>query len=122
MANPIIKIKRGSTTPATLSAGELAVDLTNLNLFVGKADGSVLTVGGSGTFATKAYTDNAVATLGSSGGAALTQEIADRQAADTTLQNNIDTAPLVIIASPASASIKVPPCACLLPPIKPPLA
>ncbi len=91
MANPIIKIKRGSTTPATLSAGELAVDLTNLNLFVGKADGSVLTVGGSGTFATKAYTDNAVATLGSSGGAALTQEIADRQAADTTLQNNIDT-------------------------------
>ena len=91
MANPIIKIKRGSITPATLSVGELAVDLTNLNLFVGKADGSVLTVGGEGTFATKAYTDNAVSTLGSSGGAALAQEISDRQAADTTLQNNIDT-------------------------------
>ena len=60
MANPIIKIKRGSTTPANLSAGELAIDLTNLNLFVGKADGSVLTVGGEGTFATKAYADAAV--------------------------------------------------------------
>ena len=93
MANPIIKIKRGSTTPANgaLAAGELAIDLTNLNLFVGKADGSALAVGGSGTFATKAYTDAAVSALGSSGGAALTQEIADRQAADTTLQNNIDT-------------------------------
>ena len=93
MANPIIKIKRGSTTPANgaLAAGELAIDLTNLNLFVGKADGSALAVGGSGTFATKAYTDAAVSGLGSSGGAALTQEIADRQAADTTLQNNIDT-------------------------------
>lgn len=93
MANPIIKIKRGSTTPANgaLAAGELAIDLTNLNLFVGKVDGTALAVGGEGTFATKAYTDAAVSALGSSGGAALTQEISDRQAADTTLQNNIDT-------------------------------
>ncbi len=91
MANPIIRIKRGSSTPVSLSSGELAIDLTNLNLFVGKADGTALAVGGSGTFATKAYTDAAVSALGSSGGAALTQEIADRQAADTTLQNNIDT-------------------------------
>lgn len=91
MANPIIKIKRGSTTPATLSAGELAVDLTNLNLFVGKADGSVLTVGGEGTFATKAYADAAVSAANSSLTDAIEAEETARIAADTTLQNNIDT-------------------------------
>lgn len=91
MANPIIKIKRGSTTPANLSAGELAIDLTNLNLFVGKADGSVLTVGGEGTFATKAYADSAVSSANTSLTAAIADEEAARIAADTTLQNNIDT-------------------------------
>ena len=91
MANPIIKIKRGSTTPANLSAGELAIDLTNLNLFVGKADGSVLTVGGEGTFATKAYADAAVSTANSSLTDAIEAEETARIAADTTLQNNIDT-------------------------------
>jgi len=60
MANPIIKIKRGSTTPASLSAGELAIDLTNETLFVGKNDNTPLAIGGSGTFATKTYVDNAV--------------------------------------------------------------
>lgn len=67
MANPIIRIKRGSTTPANgvLSAGELAVDLTNKNLFVGQADGTPLTIGGEGTFATKTYVDTAVSGLGS---------------------------------------------------------
>ena len=91
MANPIIKIKRGSTTPASLSAGELAIDLTNLNLFVGKADGSVLTVGGEGTFATKAYADAAVSSANSSLTDAIEAEESARIAADTTLQNNIDT-------------------------------
>lgn len=62
MANPILRIKRGSSTPVSLSSGELAVDLLNKNLFVGKADGTVLAIAGEGTFATKAYTDSAVAT------------------------------------------------------------
>ena len=61
MANPIIKIKRGTTTPVSLSTGELAVDLQNKNLFVGDASGLPLAIGGEGTFATKAYADAAVA-------------------------------------------------------------
>ena len=66
MANPIIRIKRGSSTPANgvLSAGELAVDLTNKNLFVGLADGSALPIGGEGTFATKDYVTNVTGSLG----------------------------------------------------------
>jgi hypothetical protein len=66
MANPIIRIKRGSSTPANgvLSAGELAVDLTNKNLFVGQADGSALPIGGEGTFATKDYVTNVTGSLG----------------------------------------------------------
>jgi len=91
MANPIIKIKRGSTTPASLSAGELAIDLTNLNLFVGKADGSVLTVGGEGTFATKAYADSVVSTANTSLSAAITAEETARIAADTALDGKITT-------------------------------
>jgi hypothetical protein len=93
MANPIIKIKRGSTTPANgaLAAGELAIDLTNLNLFVGKSDGTALAVGGSGTFATKAYADAAVSAANSSLTDAIEAEETARIAADTTLQNNIDT-------------------------------
>lgn len=59
--NPIIKIKRGTTTPVSLSTGELAVDLQNKNLFVGDASGLPLAIGGEGTFATKAYADAAVA-------------------------------------------------------------
>jgi len=90
MANPIIKIKRGTTTPLSLSTGELAVDLQNQNLFVGNASGVPITIGGSGTFATKAYADAAVAALGSSGGAALTQEIADRTAADAVITGNLN--------------------------------
>ena len=91
MANPIIKIKRGSTTPANLSAGELAIDLTNLNLFVGKTDGSVLTVGGEGTFATKSYADSAVSTANTSLSAAIAAEESARIAADNTLDGKITT-------------------------------
>lgn len=91
MANPIIKIKRGSTTPASLSAGELAIDLTNLNLFVGKADGSVLTVGGEGTFATKAYADSIVSSANSTLTQAIADEEAARIAADNTLTTNLSS-------------------------------
>lgn len=91
MANPIIKIKRGSTTPASLVAGELAIDLTNKNLFVGKADGSVLAIGGEGTFATKAYADSVVSTANSSLTSAIAAEETARIAADTALDGKITT-------------------------------
>jgi hypothetical protein len=91
MANPIIRIKRGSSTPASLSSGELAIDLTNLNLFVGKADGSALAVGGSGTFATKTYADNAVSNANTTLSAAIAAEEAARIAADNTLTSDLAT-------------------------------
>jgi hypothetical protein len=59
MANPIIKIKRGSGAPITLQTGELAMDLQNKSLFVGTAEG-VLAVGGEHVFAKKTYVDSAV--------------------------------------------------------------
>lgn len=140
MANPIIKIKRGVGTPASLSAGELAIDITNKNLFVGDNSSAPFVIGGEGTFATKVYADSAVSTSNTtlqaaidaekaridaildaseadkdsfaeivalinsidtendsafaayvlSNDAALAQEVADRTAADTTLQTNID--------------------------------
>ena len=57
MANPIIKIKRGATAPTTLNQGELAVDLTNKNLYVGDLSGAPLAIGGEGTFAKKNASD-----------------------------------------------------------------
>ena len=92
MANPIIRIKRGTTTPANgvLSSGELAVDLTNLNLFVGQADGSALAVGGSGTFATKSYADSAVSSANTTLSAAITAEETARIAADGVLTTNLN--------------------------------
>lgn len=92
MANPIIRIKRGTTTPANgvLSSGELAVDLTNLNLFVGQADGSALAVGGSGTFATKAYADGIVSSANSTLSQAISDEETARIAADSTLTTNLN--------------------------------
>lgn len=49
MANnpPIVKIKRGSGAPASLNTGELAIDLTNKDLYVGDANGVPFTVGGA---------------------------------------------------------------------------
>jgi hypothetical protein len=91
MANPIIRIKRGSSAPASLSSGELAIDLTNKNLFVGKADGSVLVVGGEGTFATKAYADAAVSTANTALTAAIAAEEAARIAADSALTSDLAT-------------------------------
>jgi hypothetical protein len=89
MANPILRIKRGSSTPASLSSGELAIDLANLNLFVGKADGTPLAIGGSGTFATKAYADAAVSTANTALTAAIAAEEAARIAADDTLTDDL---------------------------------
>jgi hypothetical protein len=78
MANPILKIKRGSGAPISLQTGELAMDLQNSSLFVGTANGPVA-IGGSHTFATKTFVNDAV------------QAEADlRSAADTTLTNNLN--------------------------------
>jgi len=78
MANPIIKIKRGSGAPVSLQAGELAIDTLNKSLFVGTAEG-VLAIGGEHVFAKKTYVDSAVST-----------EQSAREAADTTLTNNLN--------------------------------
>jgi len=104
MANPIIKIKRGVGTPASLSAGELAIDITNKNLFVGDNSSVPFVIGGEGTFATKTYADGVVATANTTLQAAIDAEkaridaILDAADADkdtfaeiVTLINSIDT-------------------------------
>ncbi len=78
MANPILKIKRGSGAPISLQTGELAMDLQNSSLFVGTANGPVA-IGGSHTFATKTFVNDAV------------EAEADlRSAADSTLTTNLN--------------------------------
>ena len=62
MANPVIKIKRGTGVPSSLAAGELAIDITNSNLYIGDNAEAPFAIGGSGTFATKTYADTAVTT------------------------------------------------------------
>ena len=79
MPNPILKIKRGSGAPTSLSTGELAIDTLNKSLFVGTADGP-LVIGGEHIFAKKAYADAAVAA-----------EAALRSASDATLTSNLAT-------------------------------
>jgi chromosome segregation ATPase len=78
MANPIIKIKRGSGAPVSLQTGELAIDTLNKSLFVGTAEG-VLAIGGEHVFAKKTYVDSAVSS-----------EQSAREAADTTLTTNLN--------------------------------
>jgi hypothetical protein len=78
MANPILKIKRGSGAPVSLQQGELAMDLLNKSLFIGTAEG-VLAIGGEHVFAKKTYVDSAVSS-----------EQSAREAADTTLTNNLN--------------------------------
>jgi hypothetical protein len=78
MANPIIKIKRGSGTPVSLQVGEVAFDTTNKSFFIGTAEG-VLPIGGEHTFAKKTFVSDAV------------QAEADlRSAADSTLTTNLN--------------------------------
>ena len=79
MANPIIRIKRGSGAPISLQTGELAMDLQNSSLFVGTANGPIA-IGGSHTFATKTYVDTAVSA-----------EETARIAADNTISGNLAT-------------------------------
>jgi len=79
MANPILKIKRGSGAPVSLQTGELAMDLLNKSLFIGTAEG-VLEIGGEHVFAKKTYVDSAVSS-----------EQSAREAADTTLTNNLNS-------------------------------
>jgi hypothetical protein len=60
MANPIIRIKRGSGSPVSLQTGEVAFDTLNKSLFIGTAEG-VLAVGGEHVFAKKTFVSDAVA-------------------------------------------------------------
>jgi len=78
MANPIIKIKRGSGSPVSLQTGEVAFDTLNKSLFIGTAEG-VLAIGGEHVFAKKTYVDSAVSS-----------EQSAREAADTTLTNSLN--------------------------------
>ena len=52
MAAPILKIKRGTTVPSSLLAGELALNTTSGVVYVGDGT-SVLSLGGSGAFVDK---------------------------------------------------------------------
>ena len=61
MANPILKIKRGSGAPVSLQVGEIAFDTTNKSFFIGTASG-VLAIGGEHLFALKSYVDSAIDT------------------------------------------------------------
>jgi chromosome segregation ATPase len=77
MANPIIKIKRGSGAPVSLQTGEVAFDTLNKSLFIGTAEG-VLPIGGEHIFAKKTFVSDAVAA-----------EADLRSAADSTLTTNL---------------------------------
>ena len=79
MANPILKIKRGSGTPVSLQVGEIAFDTTNKSFFIGTAEG-VLPIGGEHIFAKKTFVDSAVAA-----------EASLRSSADSTLTSNLNS-------------------------------
>ena len=95
MANPIIKIKRGSGAPVSLQTGEVAFDTLNKSLFIGTAEG-VLPIGGEHIFAKKTFVTDAVeaeADLRSAGDATLTSnlnaEISRAQGAESDLADDI---------------------------------
>lgn len=95
MANPILKIKRGSGAPVSLQQGELAMDLLNKSLFIGTATGP-LAIGGEHVFAKKTYVDNAVSSEQSARESAvstlttsLNNEISRAQAAESDLAADI---------------------------------
>jgi len=79
MANPILKIKRGSGTPVSLQVGEIAFDTTNKSFFIGTAEG-VLPIGGEHIFAKKTFVNDAVAA-----------EASLRSSADSTLTSNLNS-------------------------------
>ena len=77
MANPILKIKRGSGTPVSLQVGEIAFDTTNKSFFIGTAEG-VLPIAGEHVFAKKTFVSDAVAAEGvlrAAGDSALTTSL-----------------------------------------------
>jgi hypothetical protein len=95
MANPIIKIKRGSGAPVSLQTGEVAFDVLNKSLFIGTAEG-VLPIGGEHIFAKKTFVNDAVeaeADLRSAADATLTSDLAAEvsraQAAESDLADDI---------------------------------
>jgi hypothetical protein len=79
MANPILKIKRGSGTPVSLQVGEIAFDTTNKSFFIGTAEG-VLPIGGEHVFAKKTFVNDAVAA-----------EALLRSGADSTLTTSLNS-------------------------------
>ena len=79
MANPILKIKRGSGTPVSLQGGEIAFDTTNKSFFIGTAEG-VLPIGGEHVFAKKTFVNDAVAA-----------EALLRSGADSTLTTSLNS-------------------------------
>lgn len=96
MANPILKIKRGSGAPVSLQTGELAMDLLNKSLFIGTATGP-LPIGGEHVFAKKTFVNDAVAAEADLRAAAdsslrtdLNAEIDRAEAAESDLQDAID--------------------------------
>lgn len=95
MANPILKVKRGSGTPVSLQVGEIAFDTANKSFFIGTAEG-VLPIAGEHVFAKKTFVSDAVAaeaTLRSSGDSTLTtnlnSEISRAQAAEGVIAGNL---------------------------------
>ena len=79
MANPILKVKRGSGSPVSLQVGEIAFDTTNKSFFIGTAEG-VLPIAGEHVFAKKTFVDSAVAA-----------EAALRESGDSTLTSNLNS-------------------------------
>ena len=79
MANPILKVKRGSGTPVSLQVGEIAFDTTNKSFFIGTAEG-VLPIAGEHVFAKKTFVTSAVEA-----------EALLRSGADSTLTTNLNS-------------------------------
>jgi hypothetical protein len=76
---PVLQIKRGSGAPPNaLASGELAIDQTNLVLYVGTPSSGNLSIGGEGVFATKDY----VNTLNTASSQALANEVLLLEQAD----------------------------------------
>jgi len=100
---PIVKIKRGITTPTTLTAGELGVDLATNRLYIGIASpGNAVTIGAEVDIAN---------TLGTSD-----NKIATEKAAKEYITSKLATAPQLpkdtlfatILANPAANASSVP--------------
>lgn len=112
MANPIIKLKRGSGSPVTLQVGEPAYDTLNKSLLIGTAEG-VIAIGGEHIFAKKTYVDSAVSSEQSAREAAdttltstLNAEISRAQAAESDLANDItaeETARIAAVSAEAAS-------------------